>query len=253
MKKIAYKGFDKDMKCRGMQYEEGKTYTAEGEIKVCNNGLHACENPLDVLRYYSIAEGSKYHVVECDGDISCGNGDDSKFACRKITIGAELSVGQLIKAGLTAVFEKGKKLKGGKCVQKNFSIAATQEDSSIAAITGCYSTAATTGDCSIAATQGCCSIAATNGYGSTALTQAALSIALAKRDHAVAIASGEHSIAFANGYAAKAKASIGNYLVLTEHDPLGGLKDCKCRKVDGEAIKPDTYYMLVDGEFVEVE
>ena len=251
MKKIAYKGFDRDMKCRGMQYEEGKTYTAEGDIKVCENGFHACENPLDVLYYYPIAGGSKYHVVECDGDISCENGGDSKFACRKITIGAELSVGQLIKAGLTAVFEKGKKLKGAKCVQENYSIAATQGTSSIAVTTGCYSTAATTGDRSIAATQGCCSIAATNGYCSTALAQAALSIALAKGNHAAAVASGEYSIAFANGYAAKAKASIGNYLVLTDHDPLGGLKDCKCRKVDGETIKPDTYYMLVDGEFVE--
>lgn len=241
------------MKCRGMQFEEGKTYTAEGEIKVCENGFHACENPLDVLYYYPIAHGSKYHVVECDGDMSCENGGGSKFACREITVGAELSVCQLIKAGLTAVFEKGKKLKGYKYVQGNYSIAATQGNSSIAATTGCYSTAATTGDCSTVATQGCGSIAATSGYCSTALTQAALSIALAKGNHAAAIASGEYSIAFANGYDARAKASLGSYIVLTEHDPLGGLKDCKCRKVDGEAIKPDTYYMLIDGEFVEVE
>lgn len=72
----AYKGFDKDMKCLDMQYEEGKTYTAEGEIRVCGNGLHACKNPLDVLRYYSIAKGSKYHVVECEGDISRKENED---------------------------------------------------------------------------------------------------------------------------------------------------------------------------------
>lgn len=231
MKKIAYKGFDKGMKCRGMQYEEGKTYTAKGKIKVCENGFHACENPLDILNYYSIAEGSKYHVVECDGDISCENDGDSKFACRKITIGAELSVRQLIKAGLTAVFEqgkevfeKGKKLKADKCAQ---------------------------GDHSTAATQGDCSTAVTNGSRSAALAQSALSIALARGGHAAAVASGEYSIAFANGYAAKAKASMGNYLILTEHDPSGWLKDCKCHKVDAKTIKPDTYYMLVDGEFVE--
>lgn len=49
----AYKGFDEDLSCRGMQYEVGKDYEVGGEIQCCKNELHACENPLDVLCYYS--------------------------------------------------------------------------------------------------------------------------------------------------------------------------------------------------------
>lgn len=216
MKKIAYKGFNKGMTCRDMQYEEGKTYMAEGVIKVCENGLHACENPLDVLHYYSIAEDSKYHIVECDGDMSNEKIGDSKFACREITVGKELSYSELIKAGLDAVFEKAKRIKGAKYAKGHCSIAATNGDDSIAATQGGYSTAATQGGCS------------------------------------TAIANGNDSIALANGYAAKAKAALGCYIVLTEYINRE-LVDCQCRKVNGEKIKPDTFYRLVGGEFVEAE
>ena len=237
------------MKCREMQYEEGKTYTTEGDIKVCENGFHACENPLDVLRYYPIVKGSKYHIVECDGDMSCENHGDSKFACREITVGAELSIGQLIKAGLAAVFKRVKKLMVDKYAQGYGSIAATRGCGSIAATQGDCSTAATQGICSIAATQGGCSIAATRGYGSTAATTGDCSTAATQGICSMAIA-GKESVAFANGYMSKAQAALDSYIVLTEYKG-GRLNDCKCAKVDGEKIKPDTAYMLVDGEFVE--
>ena len=279
MKKIAYKGFDKDMTCIDMQYEEGKTYTAEGDIKVCANGFHACENPLDVLHYYPITKGSKYHVVECDGDISNEEEGDSKFACRKITVGAEITIGQLIKAGITAVFEKARRIKDNNYAQGPYSTAATQGDCSIAATQGGCSVAATQGDYSTAATQGGCSVAATQGdystaatqggysvaatqggystaatqgRGSTAATQGRYSTAATQGNYSTAIANGNDSIALANGYAAKAKAALGCYIVLTEYIN-GELVDCQCRKVDGEEIKPDTFYKLVGGEFVEVE
>lgn len=62
-KKVGYKGFDANFKCRSMQYEVGKEFAAEGEIKACNNGLHYCENPLDVLSYYE-PNSSKFAEVE---------------------------------------------------------------------------------------------------------------------------------------------------------------------------------------------
>ena len=50
-----YKGFDKNMKCRDFQYEEGEIYTHPGTPKLCYEGFHACEVPLDCLNYYSPA------------------------------------------------------------------------------------------------------------------------------------------------------------------------------------------------------
>lgn len=44
----SYKGFDKNMQCRGFQYEVGKEYEMDGEIKCCNRGFHACKYPLEV-------------------------------------------------------------------------------------------------------------------------------------------------------------------------------------------------------------
>ena len=63
----AYKGTDKNMCCRGVQYEIGKTYTAEGEIKLCKNGFHACLNPIDIISYYPIVNENRYFEVELDG------------------------------------------------------------------------------------------------------------------------------------------------------------------------------------------
>ena len=94
----AYKGFNPDMTCRGFKYEEGKEYeTAKAEC--CASGFHACEHPLDCLRYYDPGDGSVYHEVEVDGDIdrAC---DDTKVAATKIKIGARLTIAGLVKAAI---------------------------------------------------------------------------------------------------------------------------------------------------------
>lgn len=96
MKKIkGYKGFDKDLKCRGFQYEVGKEYTQSGSIRCCDNGFHFCENPFNVLNYYSPSD-SRYCEVEGDGET---DKDDNEVAVSHIHIGAELGLNGLIKAG----------------------------------------------------------------------------------------------------------------------------------------------------------
>ena len=86
---ITYKGFNKDMTCRGFQYEEGKEYETD-IAEACKSGFHACEYPLDCLSYYNPAE-SVYHIVEQSGEISINN-EDSKVASTKIKIGAEINI-----------------------------------------------------------------------------------------------------------------------------------------------------------------
>ena len=99
-KKItAYKGFDKDMKCRGFQYEVGKEYEMDGDIKVCERGFHACENPMDVLDYYGDMLHNRYCVVEQSGNIH-NDTHDSKIASSKINIKAEIGWEGLFKFGI---------------------------------------------------------------------------------------------------------------------------------------------------------
>ena len=80
----AYKGFDKDLKCRNFQYEIGKEYE-EKEAEACEKGFYACENPLEVFRYYPPCDGNRYCEVEQDGELS-KHGGDSKVASTKIKI-----------------------------------------------------------------------------------------------------------------------------------------------------------------------
>ena len=92
----AFKGFDKDLKCRDFQYEIGKEYE-EKSASLCSKGFHACEHPLDVLRYYPPTEGNRYCEVEID-DNGERHSSDTKVCGTKITIGAEIGIYGLIKA-----------------------------------------------------------------------------------------------------------------------------------------------------------
>ena len=98
----AYKGFNKDMTCRGFQYKEGKTFKTV-KTKICDCGFHACENPIDCLGYYTPGDGSVYHEVELDGEIDKQSNGDTKVSATKITIGARLSVAGLVKAAFVFV------------------------------------------------------------------------------------------------------------------------------------------------------
>jgi len=99
---IGYKGFDKDFKCKDFQYEVGKTYELEGELKLCENGFHFCTDPNDVAWHYPIIISrlghvfteNRYALVEALGDIVQGKDigmRDSKCATNKIRIVREIS------------------------------------------------------------------------------------------------------------------------------------------------------------------
>ena len=143
-----YKGFDKDFKCKDLQYEVGKTFTHTGEVLLCSSGLHFCENPLDVLRYYQPAT-SRYAEVEAEG-VSENKEDDSKRVSSSLHVKAEITLSALIGIGVKFLLNKT-------------TTVPTSGYSSHVATSGNYSHAATSGDYSPAATAGKESIAASLG------------------------------------------------------------------------------------------
>ena len=94
----SYKGFDKDMKCRGFQYEVGKEYEMDGEIKCCNRGFHACKSPLEVWDYYDMLN-SRFAEVEQSGKID-EEEMSTKVCSSHIKIKAELKLADIINIGV---------------------------------------------------------------------------------------------------------------------------------------------------------
>lgn len=93
-----YKATDKDMKCHGFQYELGKTVEVDGDIELCERGLHACEMPLDVLGYYAPGGGSRYFEAELEDACDEMHSDDTKRVGKKLTLSAEIGIPGLVKA-----------------------------------------------------------------------------------------------------------------------------------------------------------
>ena len=94
----SYKGFDKNMQCRGFQYEVGKEYEIDGEIKYCNRGFHACKSPLEVWDYYDMLS-SRYAEVEQSGKIDKEE-NSTKVCSSRIKIKAELKLADIINIGV---------------------------------------------------------------------------------------------------------------------------------------------------------
>ena len=154
----AYKGFNKDMTCRGFQYEEGRTYETD-EAKLCESGFHACLMPFDCFNYYPIND-SVFHEVELDG-VSDEREDDTKVCSKKIKVGGRLSIAGIVKAQIDFVFEKSSKEDSD--TSRGLSSVSTSGNRSSAAASGYSSSAATSGYHSSAATYGKASIAVSNG------------------------------------------------------------------------------------------
>ena len=136
-----FKGFDKDFKCRDMQFEVGKEFTAKGTPVACENGIHFCENPLDVFAYYDPAN-SRFAEVESRGEVA-KHGEDSKVATDRLFIKAELSLKSIIDWGVKLIIER---IKDKKEVNSGDSSAAVNSGySSAAEVSGVHSVAISLG------------------------------------------------------------------------------------------------------------
>ena len=217
-----YKAFNKGMICKGKQYKENATYEENGN-EICEAGvMHFCENPFDVLDYYQLVDENgnipDFADVEAIGDVyKKGN----KTATNKLHIGAKLGLKGFVKACVDFTIEKAR-VESGKD---------NETDSS-----GDYAQIGSSGDYAKIGSSG---------------------------DSAQITSKGKNSVVMAAGYNSIAKAKIGSWITLAEWIRTDKTNDSgkyiwipKCVKtecVDGERIKEDAFYKLVDGEFKEVE
>jgi hypothetical protein len=168
---IVYKGTDKDMKCRGFQFELGKEYVEE-EAELCVKGFHGCEYPLDVFAHYAPAD-SRFFVADLDG-VTDEEGDDSKRAGTKIKLRAEIGIAGIVKAAVEYTKEKAESSKNqtgdysAATNTGNRSAATNTGNRSAATNTGNRSAATNTGNRSAATNTGDCSAATNTGNRSAA-------------------------------------------------------------------------------------
>ena len=211
----AYKGFDKEMKCRGFQYESGKEYETK-KAELCKTGFHACEAPLNVFDYYPPGEGSRYCEVDLEG-VTDERENDTKICGTKISVGAEIGIRGLIKAHFDYVREKVT-----ESVAKGDSeaVAVGNEKAATAGYRG-------------AATAGHRGAATSRGRSCT----------------------GENGFAIARGNGVKASGGMNAILVLAEEEEESyQIKFWKAFVIDGKKYKPGVWYTLDDyGEVVEAE
>jgi hypothetical protein len=153
-----YKGFNDKLQCspngKPFQYEVGKTYTHQGTISLCNQGLHFVEHPLGAWSYYKPLDGSRFALVEADG-VSDETRDDTKRVAQSLTIKAEVKIPALLKAAVEFVFSK---------VKSSPTKSATTGDSAHSATTGNDAHSATTGNYAHSAVAGKECIAASLGF-----------------------------------------------------------------------------------------
>ena len=210
-----YKGFDKDLKCRGYQYEIGKTHEMDEDVELCERGFHAvpAENsPLDVFGFYAPTDDNgipnRFCEVEASGTIKKSN---DKIAASKLKVVAEIGIVGIVKAHVEWVLARVKK--------DNKKSAHKDEDNTIATNTGNKSAATNTGD------------------------------------YSAAEVSGKESVAIVTGKESKARGALGCWLVLTERGEWDGetypIIEVRAVKVDGKEIKPNVWYELSGGMVVE--
>ena len=271
---IAYKGFNKDLTCRGFQYEIGKEYE-EKEVSVCESGFHACENPFDVLGYYGDVLDNRFCKVEKSGTIKK---DDKKQASSKIKVVAEIGFTGLFEAGIEWIKEvtnptniieetRGKNDKDKIGSSGNYAQIGSSGDSAQIGSSGYYAKIGSSGyyakigssgyDAKIGSSGNYAQIGSSGNYAKIGSSGDYAQIG-SSGDSAQIDSTGEDSVICCAGNNSIVKAKKGSWVTLSEwkysKEKERNVPVCvKTAFVDGERIKTDTWYKLENGEFVEVK
>ena len=229
----SYKAFDKNMQCRGFQYEVGKEYEMDGEIKCCNRGFHACKSPMEVWDYYDMLD-SRYAEVEQSGKIEKEE-NSTKVCSSRIKIKAELKPADIINIGVEWLKDitSPSKVKADGVLNDNGN-RRKQIGSS-----GYYAKIGSSGDYAKIGSSGYYAKIGSSG------------------DYAKIDSTGEDSVIMCAGNSSIAKAKVGSWITLAEwkwsDEKKRDVPVCvKTEYVDGENIKADIWYQLENGKFVEV-
>ena len=263
---VAYKGFDADFRCRGFQYEIGQTYEMAGEPELCASGFHACPHPLDVFSYYPPA-ASRFAEVRYGGTIVAG---DDKIASTRITVVAEIQIGDLIERAVKATMAAATWVKaasatgdrgaasatgdrGAASATGNRGAASATGDRGAASATGYRGAASATGDRGAASATGYRGAASATGYSGAASATGYRGAASATGDRGAASATGKSSTALTAGRDGRARASEGSALFLVERDEDWKIVAVFAGIAGRDGIEPDAFYTLRDGTPVKIE
>ena len=272
-----YKGFNKDLKCRNKQYYEN-SIAEEDEAIICNKGIHFCKDPVEVLNYYPLLDNdcnlNEFRKVEALDE--CFTDDNKKFVTKKIKLGSKLNFIDLIK--LSVDFDYKNII--DKCDSENNNQDYAQIGSSgYSAQIGSSGNSAKIGSSGYSAQIGSsgnsaqigssgdyAQIGSSGDYAkigssgnSAQIGSSGNSAKIGSSGNSAKIDStGKYSVIMCSGYNSKAKGKIGSWITLAEweYDNEESLWKPKCVKteyIDGRRIKEDTWYILIDGEFVEYE
>ena len=269
-----YKAFNHDMTCKGKQYEENTVYEENGN-KICDKWvMHFCENPFDTLDYYPLVNekgeiGEWTEVEPMDEVLNDGN----KSASKKIKIGAKLGLSGFIKACIDFTYEKTIKdmpssnIDSGDYAQigssGDYAQIGSSGDSAKIGSSGDYAKIGSSGDSAKIGSSGDYAQIGSSGDSAKIGSSGDYAKIGSSGDSAKITSEGKYSVVMAAGYNSIAKAKVGSWITLAEWLNTGKVDkkgNCiwipKCVKteyVDGEQIKEDTFYKLVNGEFTEVE
>ena len=250
----AYKGFDKDLKCKGRQYTEGVEDHVSDVAKLCKEGVHACERPMDVFRYYVPAD-SVYHEVELAGVLD-EHQEDSKICGTDIKVKGKLDIAGLIKAQIKYTkshctneynAENGKPASAGYCGAASAGARGAASAGARGAASAGYCGAASAGDRG-AASAGDCGAASAGDCG--AASAGDRGAATSKGKSSV----GENGIACSRSYNARVKGDMGAVLVCAEENEYNyDIKTWAAGVVDGVNILPDVWYKAENGRLVPAD
>ena len=252
------KGFDLDMKCRGMQFEVGKTYTHDGPVVPCKSGFHAIpddQHPLAVFDFYAPGQ-SRFARVELSGETAR---EDEKIAAQILTVGKEIGFADLVQSAVDFVTahatEKGEHVTGNQGAASstgNQGAASSTGYRGAASSTGYQGAASSTGDQGAASSTGNQGAASSTGDQGAASSTGNQGAASSTGYRGAASSTGKHSNAMVTGYYGRVMGADGCGLYAVERGPNGENASNACGIVGRDGIAAGVWYCCKDGKLVEV-